>query len=353
MPDWLRDGDEVYFPRDRREASRPIAWWRALAVVALTTVIIAVAINAALSAFIWAAFAGEMFVLYAVPIGAFVAACVLSLVATRVTGRFRWGPGLLAPALATAILLVYLARGRGFPIDWLGPIVPAWPAFLLAGVAALAASALLRAVWSRIAGGVAALSVVLFLAVPGIQASWYAADDAAAARAEAEREERARAEREAAFENYLEHAVPPAAPDAAMIEEVRGAREYTTTFLVTSSGAAITTIADATGTWERNDAYPCWILANGSETFPDSATLAELSSWCTRDADGWARTDGTATARVLDGRLVVVRIARADEVVGTREATPEDVAEVTASVRMLTPAEFRAAARDDFSGPTG
>jgi hypothetical protein len=337
-------------PSPRRERG---SWWQSLLVVALTTAVLSFAIPQAVNVYILAAFSqAPEFLLWLIP--GWAIACTLTLAATRVSGRLRWIGAVVAPSVAAAVVAMYVMRGGPFPYDWISVPLPSWVAVLIAALAALTLGLFLSPWWMRAVGAIALIAASVFVFVPAIQESWLAWEQKAQDEAADERELRELAEREESFENYIAQSLPPAvaAGEGVVIDSVLVSAQFTTTYFVTASGAAITTIVDGTGTWNTNDAYPCWILADETTPFDTADSLADLSSWCVRDETGWRRPDGTGAARVIDDRLVVVRPARANEIAGPRATSPGDVSEVAASLRFLTSTEFAAAAREGYFAPS-
>lgn len=238
--------------------------------------------------------------------------------------------------LATVVMLaVAIGWAGSTPLPWIPPGFGGGY-LLVAGIASLMLGLFLGPLWLRIVGGAVLIAVVIVIVWHGI------ATDAAE---QAQVDSVAQAQRDANFEVFLDSGVHPMVAElpgadvARIVADGGPAQSWT----VTADGGVVQIDVNALPP-DMTDAYPCWWLAEPNSPLETTDTLEDYVHFCVRDADGWARPDGTGFVRIEGDRMIAVVGAYDENMQLPGALRPADAKEVAAAVaarRWLTEAELR------------
>ncbi|MFG6445850.1 hypothetical protein ACFXQA_11335 [Microbacterium sp. P07] len=336
---------------DRRPVPRS-TWWRradgvrSLVTIAVVAACIGIGIQLSFLAFVMAIFSGLVGLVF-IPVILFLVSLATVAAVRTIFGRGRALGTLSVVALAAVLTVTAALRLNAPPIEWTWLPLLANPIVAIAAISAASLGLFLRPWWIRVIGGVAAAGALTFLFVPAIQEAWEAQLAAGVQQQADAAEDQRMAEKDAAFETYLAESQHPAVPDlpGLTVWEVNAGPEYTITSVSAPSGGSLEIWVNATGTHETNEASPCWLmLPDPGKGFNMEETLDDYAYFCVRDERGWSRIDGTAAARVFDGKLVTVLPSGTNGV----PPSPDEIEQAISAIRFMDDEEFRAAARDSF-----
>ncbi|MFG6476910.1 hypothetical protein ACFXP7_11055 [Microbacterium sp. P06] len=335
-----------------RPAEPRSTWWRradgvrSLITIAVVAACIGIGIQLSFLAFVMAIFSGLVGLVF-IPVILFLVSLAAVAAVRTIFGRGRALGTLSVVALAAVLTVTAALRLNTPPIEWTWLPVVTNPIVAIAAVSAASLGLFLRPWWIRVIGGVAAAAALTFIFVPAIQESWQARVAAGVQQQAEAAEDQRIAEKDAAFETYLAESQHPAVPDlpGLTVWEIDAGPEYTTTVVSSPSGGSLNIWVDATGMYETNEASPCWhLMPDPGKGYNLEETLDDYAYFCVRDERGWSRIDGTAAARVFDGKLVTVLPSGTNGV----SPSPDEVEQAISSIRFMDDEEFRAAARESF-----
>jgi len=259
---------------------------------------------------------------------------VLVAVIKAATGRRRVGAAIVVTLFTWVGQAVALAQFDQIPMMWVSPGLDlVYPVVAMCGAFAL--GVFLGPRWVRVAGAVAALSIVV-VSVSAVRDGTAGFDLGNGSSYE---------EQLARFTLLNSGTLVADAPEFEVVL-VRHSGAYTA-WEKTSGGGVVQISYDA----RQPDAdvasvYPCWALRYGRMGLKSTDAVEDFADWCVPDDEGWARTDGTGFARLRDGQYVTVKSADPEYVRfagAPRTANPAEVALALATLRPITDDEMRAA----------
>jgi hypothetical protein len=329
----------------REDRSRRLSAGRALAAIGGTTLALTIAQVCGFGAFIVLAFGS--------PIGFAILAVVFLVTCSVVVGVLKLATG-RAHVVAAAFVTVATAVMLVAAVAWFGstPMIWVWPSFdlaylLIASTASLMLGLFIGPLWLRIVGAGVLCAVVVAIVWNSV---------ATRTTEQARVDDVAQAQRDANFEAFLASGVHPMVPaiPGAQIARIVADGGPAQSWTVTADGGVVRVDVNQVSP-EMADAHPCWWLAAPNTPLEMTDTLEGYADFCVRDADGWARPDGTGVVRIEGDRMIAV-VGAHDEYLdlpgASRAADAGEVAAAAGSLRELSEAELRDAVGEAWHSGT-
>ena len=263
-----------------------------------------------------------------------VVVAVLATIIKAATGRRRVGAAIAVTLFAGVAQAAALAHFGQIPMMWVSPgLDVVYPMVALFG--ALTLGLFLGPWWVRVAGAVAVVSLVV-VAVPALRPEPSGIDPNAVRSPE---------EQLADFSALNSKTLVSDAPGFEVVS-VQPNDGYTA--WVRTPGGGVVEISYLAELWgdQGDPSYQCWTLVDSNSGLDATDPVEDFAPWCVADGEGWARSDGLGLTQIRDGGMVYVHSSESFDLFlarGSRRATAEEVALVSATLRPITQEELRVA----------